>query len=63
MSMSVGSLIVALMLMPAGSSIGSVGFQQLTVPDPEGQPLTVGIWYPSHQAGPSTPWVTSQQTI
>ncbi|HKF49456.1 MAG TPA: dienelactone hydrolase family protein [Terracidiphilus sp.] len=26
---------------------GSVGFQEVTVPDPPGKPIAVGIWYPS----------------
>jgi len=26
---------------------GSIGYQQITVPDPDGKPLQVAIWYPS----------------
>jgi predicted dienelactone hydrolase len=38
-------LMFALVL--ARASDASVGFQQVTVPDTEGKPLSVGIWYPS----------------
>ncbi len=35
------------------SCFGSVGFQRITIPDPHGKPIAVGIWYPSH--APSSP--------
>jgi hypothetical protein len=25
----------------------SVGFQQITIPDPQGKPIACGIWYPT----------------
>jgi hypothetical protein len=30
-----------------------VGFQEVTVPDPEGKPILVAMWYPT-QASPSS---------
>lgn len=36
-----------LVLAFGSASLASVGFQQVTVRDPEGKPLPVGIWYPS----------------
>lgn len=31
----------------AKPAVGSVGFQQVTMVDPQGKPIVVGIWYPS----------------
>src|SRR5215510_7646801 len=45
------SFVLGLVL--AKACVASVGFQQLTVPDPNGKPLSVGIWYPS-QSHPSS---------
>src|ERR1700730_18336051 len=39
------ALVIALLF--ARSSFGAVGFQQVTIPDPQGKPIAVGIWYPS----------------
>jgi predicted dienelactone hydrolase len=39
------ALVIALLF--ARSSFGAVGFQQVTVPDPQGKPIAVAIWYPS----------------
>jgi predicted dienelactone hydrolase len=36
----------------AAPVFAAVGFQQLSVPDPDGKPLAVGLWYPS-QGTPS----------
>jgi predicted dienelactone hydrolase len=33
--------------MLASPALATVGFQQVSVPDPNGKPLSVGIWYPS----------------
>jgi predicted dienelactone hydrolase len=41
----IASCIVALVLMSAPA--GAVGFQHGTAPDPDDQPLEIGIWYPS----------------
>lgn len=38
---------LALVFIAIAPSHTSVGFQQVSVPDPQGKPLTVGIWYPS----------------
>ena len=31
----------------AAPALATVGFQQVSVPDPKGKPLSVGVWYPS----------------
>ena len=56
----VSALIV---LMFAKASAGSVGFQQVTVPDPEGKPIEVGIWYPSVGHASSQPIGPFSQTV
>src|SRR5262249_38828568 len=49
------------MLWPVASS--SVGYQQITVPDPDGKPLQVGIWYPSAASASLQPLGLFQQTV
>ena len=41
----------------------SVGFQQVTVPDPKGKPLQVAIWYPSIAPTSLQPLGLYQQTV
>jgi predicted dienelactone hydrolase len=41
----------------------SVGFQQITVPDPRGKPLQVAIWYPSTAPASPQPLGLFQQTV
>jgi predicted dienelactone hydrolase len=36
-----------LLLVGMSGSAGAVGFQQASIPDPQGEPLRVDIWYPS----------------
>jgi len=38
---------LALLLAIGVSNAGAVGFQWITVADPEDQPLDVAVWYPS----------------
>jgi predicted dienelactone hydrolase len=47
--MKIASLIAALALMFFGPAAhaGDVGFQELTIPDGDEKPLTVGVWYPT----------------
>ncbi|MBV8536298.1 MAG: prolyl oligopeptidase family serine peptidase [Alphaproteobacteria bacterium] len=40
-------LIVALALAAFARTAGAVGFQEVTVPDPDDKPLAAAIWYPS----------------
>ena len=42
---------------------GTVGFQQITVPDPAGKPLAVAIWYPGDGAASSAPLGMFSQTV
>jgi predicted dienelactone hydrolase len=41
------AFLIALVSLLAPVSAGAVGFQSLQAPDPQGQPLELGIWYPS----------------
>jgi predicted dienelactone hydrolase len=47
----IASCVAALMLLSAPA--GAVGFQRGMAPDPDDQPLEIGIWYPS--AAPASP--------
>jgi predicted dienelactone hydrolase len=51
----VSSAALVFVLFAATASRASVGFQQLTVPDPQGKPLAVGIWYPASGTASSQP--------
>src|SRR5262249_23264443 len=42
---------------------GGVGFQQVLVSDPEGQPLQVAIWYPSASPASLVPLGLFQQRV
>ncbi|MBO9710830.1 MAG: dienelactone hydrolase [Caulobacter sp.] len=42
--------LACLALPAARASAGEVGFRVISVPDPQGQPLEVGIWYPTDVA-------------
>src|SRR6266481_1867141 len=53
--MKAGTLSLAIFLRCAVSCCASVGFQQVTVPDTQGKPLDVAIWYPSGSSGESRP--------
>lgn len=47
----------------ATPSFGSVGFQQATVPDSQGKPIAVGIWYPSDAPAAPHPLDLFTQTV
>lgn len=53
--MKADTLSSAIFLMCAVSCCASVGFQQVTVPDNQGKPLDVAIWYPSRSSAESRP--------
>src|SRR5262249_40903827 len=40
-----------------------IGFQQLMVPDPDGEPLPVAIWYPSNTTPSLRPLGTFSQSV
>jgi predicted dienelactone hydrolase len=61
--MRIWTVFVAIMLMFAKASAGTVGFQQVAVPDPEGRPIEVGIWYPSVGQASSQPIGPFRQTV
>jgi predicted dienelactone hydrolase len=50
-------------LLFARSSFGSVGFQETTVPDPQGKEIAVGIWYPSKVAPSAHPLGLFSQNV
>jgi predicted dienelactone hydrolase len=41
------AILIVLVLLLAPVSAGAIGFQTAEAPDPQGQPLELGIWYPS----------------
>ncbi len=61
--MKIWTVSAVIVVMFAKASAGTVGFQQVTVPDPEGKPLAVGIWYPSVGQASSQPLGPFSQTV
>src|ERR1700722_5907345 len=56
--MKFGSLMFVMVLatlLTAAKPAISVGFQQVSVPDPAGKPLPVAIWYPSDAPAVDSP--------
>lgn len=50
-----GLAALAVALFAAAASHAAVGFQHFTIPDPQGPPLEVGVWYPTDAvAGPTS---------
>jgi hypothetical protein len=45
------------------ASFVTIGFQQITVPDPEGRTISVAIWYPSEGTAVSEPFGPFRQTV
>src|ERR1700723_3814050 len=45
--MKLAAYFIAMTLVVTQATGTNVGFQQVTIPDPSGKPLTVGIWYPA----------------
>jgi len=56
-------VVAGLMLLASSGGAGTVGFQQATAPDPEGQPLELNIWYPSDAPAISRPLGLFQQFV
>jgi len=44
-------------------AFGTIGFQQLTVPDPEGKAISVAVWYPSGGTAVSEPLGSFRQVV
>jgi predicted dienelactone hydrolase len=42
-----GAALAAVLTLSAGQALAAVGFQHFTIPDPEGKPIEVGVWYPT----------------
>jgi len=57
------TLVSALSALLPATPVLAVGFQQFTVPDPEGAPLEAGIWYPSDATASSQPLGLFRQTV
>lgn len=53
--MKLAAYCIAITMLFAQGTPGTVGFQQVTVSDLSGKPLTVGIWYPSDGAVSNAP--------
>jgi predicted dienelactone hydrolase len=61
--MNLAALFFSMAMLFAQGTAGTVGFQQVTVPDAGGKPLTVGIWYPSEAPTLSVPLGMFTQTV
>ena len=55
--------LAVLILSTATAAAGTVGFQQATVPDSDGKPREVGIWYPSDAPALAQPLGPYRQTV
>jgi len=55
--------IFILSLLFGHASDAAVGFRQITVPDPEGKPLTVAVWYPSQGQTADSPVGQFRQSV
>lgn len=47
----------------AASAWAGVGFQYLSIPDPQGQPIEIGVWYPTDAAGQPQAVGSYRQTV
>jgi len=61
--MGIRITVLAITLLFARSSFGSIGFQEATVPDFQGKPIAVGIWYPSNAQASPHPLDLFTQTV
>lgn len=50
-----GVLAFAATLFAAAASHAAVGFQHFTIPNPDGPPIEVGVWYPTDAPASTTP--------
>ena len=57
------SAIVIIATSLAGACVYAAGFQQGVADDPDGKPLTVGIWYPSEAAGKPVSFGPTTMTV
>ena len=55
------SLVLAVLF--ARCAFGAAGFQQVTIPDPQGKPIAAGIWYPSSAQPSARPLGMFSQTV
>jgi predicted dienelactone hydrolase len=61
--MKLAGYCIAMTMLFAQGIPGTAGFQQVTVPDPSGKPLIVGIWYPSNGAVSNAPLGMFTQSV
>lgn len=52
-----------LLLALASPALAGVGFQKLSIPDPQGPPVEVGVWYPTDAAGAPAYAESFRQTL
>lgn len=63
MKMNLPLALIALLVAVCSTGAHAVGFQHVTVPDPDGAPLEVGIWYPSNAIPAPLPMGRITQTV
>ena len=56
-------VLISLLLLAAAPAHAAVGFQHFTIPDPQGAPLEVGVWYPTAAEPRVEPIETDRQTV
>ena len=56
-------IVAGLMLLASSSGVSAIGFQRLAIPDPEGAPLEVDVWYPSDAPAMSRSLGPFRQTV
>ena len=63
--MRIATLLAALisLTLSAAAHAGDVGFQQLTIPDGDEKPLTIGVWYPTDATPSPQPLSLYTQTV
>lgn len=57
------ALALAVLLLAAPTARASIGFQHLTIPDPQGPPIEVGVWYPAEAPPAPTQILLSQDLL
>src|ERR1700722_1114714 len=60
--MNIAAAVLAIVVLGATPAL-SAGFEQVTVPDPSGPPLEVGIWYPSQDPATSQRLEAFEQSV
>src|ERR1700689_3302369 len=61
--MRIRVILLAIALLFGKPLHAAVGFQQVTIPDPQGKPIAAGIWYPTSAKPSPRPLGMLNQTV